>query len=579
MKLRFLLLLLSISSLKAENYFYSPTNNPKGINYACRMMSAVNMVLKQPNYNIYAEHNGDDNLVAYAGSFSKTLEHDAVTGLLTANGQINYQRLLTAVNTGQQAAFNAIVQAPENTRKFVNPQASFARSLEGIPGMIAPLPPAPNLSSAQAAADMIEDYLMMICRDVRFSDYGTGAGTDADTVNGGSKTNNAAAILNALGDAYKGPKPVTAANIFRGNSVGDPVGPYISQLWWLPIHPFFQSVEQRQQLPVAQARQFGASLTDFTAIQNGVIPKPYNGSDFSGQRYIITGKDGGTSVHNDGPGEYEFYAVNILLYNGAPLSPASPYLNGSAPKEQGFITFMIGDMYRVVMACMEEAFKHCWAHKWLANRRLRPEAMAGLVNLAKVTATNPYNLDASLFATYVTPAGNVDLLAWVLATNHLQDPYYAQSTDTYLLNQLYPEGSPVHPSYPAGHATVAAACTTALKAFFDDTALLHTFLTPKKPSADGSTLVDLPVNEGAHLLTVAGELDKLASNVAISRNWAGVHYRSDGDESLLFGERIAIKVLQDHARIYHESGFTGFEITLRDGTRVRITPDAVTPIV
>ncbi len=29
---------------------------------------------------------------------------------------------------------------------------------------------------------------------------------------------------------------------------------------------------------------------------------------------------------------------------------------------------------------------------------------------------------------------------------------------SYLLPQAFPEGSPLHPSYPAGHATVAGAC-------------------------------------------------------------------------------------------------------------------------
>lgn len=37
---------------------------------------------------------------------------------------------------------------------------------------------------------------------------------------------------------------------------------------------------------------------------------------------------------------------------------------------------------------------------------------------------------------------------------------------TYLLPIAYPEGSPTHPAYPAGHACVAGAGATMLKAFF-----------------------------------------------------------------------------------------------------------------
>jgi hypothetical protein len=36
-----------------------------------------------------------------------------------------------------------------------------------------------------------------------------------------------------------------------------------------------------------------------------------------------------------------------------------------------------------------------------------------------------------------------------------------------LLPMAFQEGSPMHPSYGAGHATVAGACVTILKAFFD----------------------------------------------------------------------------------------------------------------
>ena len=34
--------------------------------------------------------------------------------------------------------------------------------------------------------------------------------------------------------------------------------------------------------------------------------------------------------------------------------------------------------------------------------------------------------------------------------------------------QAFREGSPLHPSYGAGHATVAGACITILKAWFKD---------------------------------------------------------------------------------------------------------------
>ena len=79
-------------------------------------------------------------------------------------------------------------------------------------------------------------------------------------------------------------------------------------------------------------------------------------------------------------------------------------------------------------------------------------------------------------------------------------------------------------------------------------------------------------------MTVASELDKLAPNIGMGRNWAGVHYRADADQGILLGEQVAIKYLQDHACTYTEQGFTGFTLTKIDGTRIRITGTSVTNI-
>ncbi len=65
----------------------------------------------------------------------------------------------------------------------------------------------------------------------------------------------------------------------------------------------------------------------------------------------------------------------------------------------------------------------------------------------------------------------------------------------------------------------------------------------------GSALQLVPVfdesGEPAEL-TVEGEVNKLASNIALARGWAGVHYFSDYWESMLLGEKIAIEILREH---------------------------------
>src|SRR3712207_8375979 len=40
-------------------------------------------------------------------------------------------------------------------------------------------------------------------------------------------------------------------------------------------------------------------------------------------------------------------------------------------------------------------------------------------------------------------------------------------------------------------------------------------------------------------LTVGGELNKLAVNYVMGRNWAGIHWRSDGAASLALAEEVA----------------------------------------
>src|SRR5438105_6658339 len=135
-------------------------------------------------------------------------------------------------------------------------------------------------------------------------------------------------------------------------------------------------------------------------------------------------------------------------------------------------------------------------------------------------------------------------------------------TETNLLPMAFSEGCPLHPAYGAGHATVAGACVTILKAWFDES---HLIPNPVQATPDGLSLV--PYTGPA--LTVGGELNKLASNVAIGRNLAGVHWRSDATESLKLGEAVAISILRDQRNTYNES-FNGFTFTKFDGTRVTI---------
>jgi hypothetical protein len=111
---------------------------------------------------------------------------------------------------------------------------------------------------------------------------------------------------------------------------------------------------------------------------------------------------------------------------------------------------------------------------------------------------------------------------------------------------------------------MAGACSVVLKACFDGLMLMPGCV---EPSADGLSLV--PCSDYAP--TVGDEINKLTFNIAMGRNWAGIHYRSDNTAGLRLGEEVALSILQDLACTYTED-FKGFFLTRIDGTNVHITP-------
>ncbi len=188
------------------------------------------------------------------------------------------------------------------------------------------------------------------------------------------------------------------------------------------------------------------------------------------------------------------------------------------------------------------ALHAAWYQKWLVHRRLRPEEFGGAVHNRR------------------TGAANYPVHADVLHSAAL-DVVFSKN-GTYLLPQAYPEGCPTHPAYPAGHAVIAGACATVVKAFFDESFVIST---PVEASADGLSLMSY-TNQP---LTVGGELSKLASNIAFGRNFGGVHWRSDGIEGLKLGEAVAINVLTDMRGCFSER-FDGFSLTKFDGMTITI---------
>jgi len=471
--------------------------------------------------------NGDEQLYAnHIASYSKGLPHSQL-------GEVDpdaYRALASALDSGLASGFEAIPLG--GTAKLANPQASYCFSLEGADAQAIALTPAPAFSSARMAAEIAENYWYAVTRDVPFSQYSTDA-----------SINQAAADLSKFSDypAAKVNGRVTPDVIFRGDTPGDIAGPYISQ-FLLKTIPFGATQIAQTYRTTVPGDDYLTDYASWLKIQRGGAAGS-NVFDPSA-RYIRNTRDLGEYVHRDFTGQGNLMAALLLLsYGNAALSPSNYYL--SSATQSGGITFGNMNALDLVTGAPLGGLRAAWCQKWLVQRRLRPEAFAGRIH------------------NHVTGAAKYPIHSDILNSPVLQAVFGAHGS--YLLPMAYPEGSPLHPSYPAAHAVTAGAGVTMLKALFNESFVIPN---PVVASDDGLSLVPYTGSP----LTVGAELNKLAANVSLGRSACGVHYRSDGLEGIKLGEAVALSILRDVSTLYHEE-FRGFTLTRFDGTPVTICPN------
>jgi hypothetical protein len=502
--------------------------------------------------NLAHPTNPDDE--AYAdkrGSYSKGLPHNSDgTVVLSA-----YQALVHALANGEgnPALFNSIPLG--GTRKLTSPQSGYAYEMEGADAQSFVQPPAPAFASREECAEIAENYWMALLRDVPFSAYPSHPMAAA-----------AAADLTNFGADFKGAKnnagAVTPSLLFRGVTPGDKVGPYLSQFFYLPC--FFGANEVDQRIVTAAPHSFAlngsggggrdymTTFSDWLHVQNGGattadIIDPV-------RRYMRMGRDIAQWVHIDVLFQGYFQAFLVLAGLGAPVDAGNPYANN--PTQDGFATFGGPHIATLLCEVSTRALHAVWYQKWMVHRRLRPEAFAGRIERNR---THPGRFD-------VHPSMNSSTV--LAAVKQHNEQFNGVGQGTYLLPMAFPEGSPTHPAYGAGHATVAGACTTILKAWFNEATPIVNLTQPVEPTDDGLSLSPYTGSDAGQL-TVGGELNKVAYNVANGRNIAGVHWRSDSKESIALGERVAIQLLREQRHLYNEA-FGGFSLTKFDGTPITV---------
>jgi hypothetical protein len=464
----------------------------------------------------YIESNGDIHSIKdYAANFTKGFSHDR-------KGRVDkkeYEKLI-AFTKGDFKQLEKIKRGGD--RKFVNPSCLYGVDIVGMPKESFWLPAAPSIKSKDGSAELIELYGMALVRDIPFY-----AWKDSKEVHW---------VIDALNKLshFWGPKvcgKVTVDTLFRGETKGDLIGPYVSQ--FLLREVTFGALKLSPKVYAYLAgKDYMTTYEECLYIQNGHYPK-HKAETHACPRYIHTLRDGTSYIHQDYPGQFGLTSAQFLLGLGVPITAQYKCSN-----EDYFVELAQCDLFDCLHKASKLSMCAAWYQKW-TQLKIRPEGYAMLVDEAKNSGCNPYHLDKEL-----------------LESPLLEKVKYKWGS--YLLPQCYPEGSPLHPSYPSGHATWAGAVTTILKAFFDNDYELDAY----EAACGGEQLVSL-----GYKVKVGDELDKLASNGGSFRNVAGIHYRSDM-LGIYLGEAVAIELLQECVQRY---GYpVKFEFRARNGKKVVI---------
>lgn len=566
---------------------------------------------------------------SYLASFTKGLPHDFATGL--ASNPEDFQWFVRGIDSGNPRDFidtplgppnyqpgpgNNLVWEGEKAKKAADKNgiglrawesqaAGLAFDLEGPDAQAVTMPPAPVLGSHELIGEMGEVYVQALLRDVPFTQI-VDSGVLSHSVTCENGTTKIVPVANLIGKLGKLPwfnpdlndcikiahpsKPdhtlspeererlrvgITRANAFRGITPGDTDGPYISQFLLSGNQGINSNDAERSRadglitygaISIDQRVRYASPCVDYMTqwadwydVQQAANLTGLESYVKKERRFITTPRDLATYVHYDALYEAYLNACLIMLSEGYAFDPGLPFRREDyVDHQQAFAHFGGPHILSLVTEVATRALKAVRFQKFNVHRRLRPEALA-----ARISKQISGDLDEAELKWMADDLK--DILTDVDGVNP-NDPNLPGGN--HLLPMAFCEGSPMHPAYGAGHATVAGACVTILKAFFDHgqpVTLAGGATDAFVPLLDGSALQ--VINTGT-VLTVEGELNKLASNISIGRDWAGVHYFTDYIESLRLGEQIAIGILEEQKLTYGEN--FSMTVPLFDGGSIRI---------
>ena len=570
--------------------------------------------LEQPTIHLA---NGDEEIPHVPMSFTKGLPHNGDTGLV--QNEADFDQFVKGIDSGEPLDFKRTPLGPGTSLVQPNPDlsdpriwssdrgretnavrawesesAGLAFDLQGPDAQAVTMPPAPKLGSQELIGEMAEVYAQAALRDIPFEDLNAG----------NPRVQQAIDALNNLDwfncknrkyvDLGGDGEVVTGCNIFRGIFRGDLVGPYISQYLLVGNNGIngndlergvddgfitYGAINIDQRVRNAIDENYMTTWPEWLDVQNG--------ADFRGQerydsrrqprKFIAAPRDLATYVHYDALYEAYLNACLIMLSAGAGFDPGIPFQEPDIrDHQQGFALYGGPHILTLVTEVATRALKAVRYQKFNIHRRCRPEVLGGrMERLAALEGV----LDVDTFKNYSAMDAAFDS----------SGIYRLVPGRNKLLPMAFVEGSPMHPSYGAGHATVAGACVTILKAFFNHELYFNygerggrvtlSFTDEPGKSAYQSNSTGSALNSiKSEPLTIEGELNKVAANISIGRDWAGVHYYSDYVQSMIMGEEIAIGMLQEQSITYPFADDLSMTLPKFDGSKVLIKNGEVIPL-
>lgn len=409
-------------------------------------------------------------------------------------------------------------------RAWESPIAGHQYVLEGPDVGAVGIAPAPRLGSDELAAEMAEVYGMAHLRDVSFEDLRDGTG-DADKVTDALKQmtwfradgdpkdadgNEISAVSKARRARDGG--TLSTQTVFRGSGAGCAVGPYLSQFMLQGHDPLGDGKTQLEAVQQIQGRTvrpdgtritakdgmilFGAQRIDqriepqakdvdymrnwaeWLDVQNGANAKNEQAFEPEGLKFIETPRDLATYVHFDALYQAYLNACLLMWSWGTATDSGLPEPSAKGTRDP-FATWGGPHILTLVTETATRALRAVRRQKFQIHNRARPEKLA---SVASLTANG---FGAALGAAEAKAAAHLQKLeSAAYGGFSLMDAIEAAPSEprffhpegsqdglpkvdrNLLLPMAFPEGSPMHPSYGAGHATVAGACVTVLKAFF-----------------------------------------------------------------------------------------------------------------